>query len=142
MIDAHELAVKWHFEPDGDGFIYYGGPHSRGIRVTKAERDVFIRGDKDEWHRIIDHREPTEPVRPFWPAFRERMRDLPSECAVLALGIGLVCSKRAYEAYLSLPFDGERAPLVLAAWTLGALLLVLLGALGLWARIQRKRNDR
>jgi hypothetical protein len=141
MIDAHELAVKWHFAQDGEGYIYYSGPHSRGIRVTAAEREVFIHGTSDEWLDVIDDREPTEPPRPFWPALLGRLRDLPFEMAILPLGTGLLCIKKAYDTYVDLPFADERAPLVLAAWALGAMLLVPWGVFSLWNLRQRHEGD-
>lgn len=140
MVDARELAVRWHFVQDGEGYIYYSGPHSRGIRVTAAEREVFINGTSDEWLDIIADRKPTKAPRPFWPAFLERLRDLPDEMAILPLGLGLLCIKKAYDTYVVLPFADERAPLALAAWTLGALLLVPWGVFSLWNLRQRRKG--
>ena len=133
--------MRWQFEPDGEDYIYYPGPRSRGIRVTAAERDVFIHGTPDEWLDVIADREPTEPPRPYWPAFFERIRDFPLEMAIFPLGIGLLCIKKAYETYVSLPFADDRAPLAFVAWSFGALMLVPWGLFSLWALRERRNGD-
>jgi hypothetical protein len=75
-IDETALAAEWSFQAVDGGYIYYAWPNSKGIRVTKEEREVFLKGVSDEWYSIIDGRDATEPPRPYWPELWKRLRSI------------------------------------------------------------------
>lgn len=58
------------FERLEDGWIYYRRAWSRGVRVTREERDLFCSFRPLAFRRAIADRLPSEPRRPYWPTLR------------------------------------------------------------------------
>jgi hypothetical protein len=136
------LAAEWEFERSGEGYIYYPGPHSRGIRVTAAEREVFIHGTTDDWLDIIDGRARTEPARPYWPTLVKAAGTADPFMLLTVLGTGLFGLVKAYQTYDGTAFPGSYAPVVILALAVGGSAMVLLGVVGLWGRWRSREGVR
>jgi len=141
MRDDRAFDAEWYFEADGDGYIYYPGPHSWGVRVTAAERDVFIAGSTDDWNDILAERERTEPPRPYWPTLINRLAGLPPVLHVMSLISGMLMLREACDGYSGLSTADSYALLVVVACLAGGLLCVFGGALGLWARLRHQGDS-
>jgi len=89
---------QWKIEPKGDGFIFYGGLFSRGIRISRAEAEIWLSGDEAAWSDIIQGRTPTEPPRPYWPALQSRLASLPRGYHFLLVMVGLSFVAQAIRA--------------------------------------------
>lgn len=142
MDEDRLLAAEWGFEPDGEGYIYYSGPHSRGVRVTAAEREVFIRGTSDEWLDIIADRERTEPPRPYLPTLMKVSRTIDPDMLVVMIGVGLFGFVKAYQTYVGTAFPRSYAPAVILALTIGGLAMIAIGSIGLWGHWRQRSEAR
>lgn len=89
------LFPEWRLVPSGEGFIYYEGPLSRGVRVSNFEAEVYLAGDEGDWYEIIGDRVRTEPVRPFWPGLVARLGSMPAGFVFLTGFAGAVLLSHA-----------------------------------------------
>lgn len=58
------------FDRLGEGWVYYRRAWSRGVRVTREERDLFCSFRLLAFRRALAERSPSEPRRPYWTTLR------------------------------------------------------------------------
>jgi len=77
------------FEPHGDGYAFYRHHFARGIAVTAAEREAYLRppldGSRREFYEAIRGREATLPRRSWWRSQYVTLAAIPT-----GFGFGLV----------------------------------------------------
>jgi hypothetical protein len=77
------------FEPDGDGYLFYRHHWARGIPVSAAEREAYLRppldGSRRAFHDAIRGRPATAPRRPYRRSYGRMLAGVPA-----SFGWGLV----------------------------------------------------
>lgn len=77
------------FEPHGDGYAFYRHHFARGIPVTAAEREAYLRppldGSRQEFYDAIRGRPASLPRRSWWRSQRLTLAGIPA-----GFGFGLV----------------------------------------------------
>ncbi len=77
------------FEPDGDGFLFYRHHWARGVKVSAAERDTYLRppldGSRRAFYDAIRGRPAMAPRRPYWRSYGRMLAGIP-----VGFGWGLV----------------------------------------------------
>jgi hypothetical protein len=54
------------FEHSNGHWVWYPNALSRGIQVSRDEREIYLRFDPIGFRRAIAGRAPTWPRRPYW----------------------------------------------------------------------------
>ena len=87
------------FEPHGDGFAFYRHHLARGVPVTAAEREAYLRppldGSRRDFYAAIRGRPATLPRRPWRRSQRATLAAIP---AGFGLGLMLVGATLAWRA--------------------------------------------
>ena len=77
------------FEPNGDGYAFYRHHLARGVPVTAAEREAYLRpplgGSRRDFHEAIRGREASLPRRGWWRSQRATLAAIPA-----TVGLGLI----------------------------------------------------
>ena len=114
----------WHFEPDGEEYLYYMTESSPGVRVTAAERERYLSGDETGWDELIAGREHGSPRRNELALYAKRLGSMPRSYHLLNFMCAVLLVSWARSA--SIP--------VAVLCGVGALAFLILGAIGLFAR--------
>jgi hypothetical protein len=81
------------FEPTEDGYVYYHNRWSRGIPVTKEERNEYLNipvlGSRRAWCKSLEGRE-TLPSRAYKPVARKLYSAMPLSMGAFVLILGLL----------------------------------------------------
>lgn len=113
------------FEPHGDGYAFYRHHFARGIEVTAAEREAYLRppldGSRRDFYEAIRGREALLPRRSWWRSQRATLAGIPA-----GFGFGLVLLG-AFLVWRGRGFEGPPGQLLAGAGLLGGIygLLVL-----------------
>ena len=113
------------FEPHGDGYAFYRHHFARGIAVTAAEREAYLRppldGSRRDFYEAIRGRDARLPRRSWWRSQRATLAAIPA-----GFGFGLVLLGAAL-VWRGLGFEGLQGGFLAGAGLLGGLygLLVL-----------------
>lgn len=120
------------FEPSGDGYAFYRHHFARGIKVSAAERETYLRppldGSRRAFHDAIRGRPATLPRRSWWRSQRLTLAGIPS-----GFGFGLILLG-AGMAWRGGGFEPPLRWLLTGAGALGA----IYGALVLAVRLERR----
>ena len=138
--DGQREILALSFEPNGDGYIYYRNRWSRGIPVTAAEREAYLRipafGSRRAWRASITGRE-TLPPRAYGPTGRKLWAAMPWRMAVFGILFGIVFLIGGV-AGLQTPHTTQALLWALLSIVAGALMLASGISIAL-ARIPRRR---
>ncbi|MDB5709130.1 MAG: hypothetical protein JWL96_1200 [Sphingomonas bacterium] len=89
------------FEPQGDGYLYYHWRWSRGVPVSAAEREAYLRipalGSRRAWRRAIEGR-LTAPPRAYGPVHQKLAAAFPAHMVVMGIIFGSVALISAWNA--------------------------------------------
>jgi hypothetical protein len=94
------------FEPHGDGYAFYRHHLARGVEVTAAEREAYLRppldGSRRDFYDSIRGREARLPRRPWWRSQRATLAAIPAGFGfgLILLGAALIWRGTGFEGYL------------------------------------------
>jgi hypothetical protein len=126
------------FEPHGDGYVFYRHHFARGVPVTAAEREAYLRpplgGSRRDFHEAIRGRPASLPRRSWWGSQRATLAAIPAQIglALILVGAMLLWRSRGFD-------EPPLRWLLTTAGVLGTTYGTLVLAVRLFARGGRER---